>query len=35
MVLVLEIADLAQLSRILTKIENLPNVMQAHRLKPG
>lgn len=35
MVLVLEIADLAQLSRVLTKIENLPNVMQAHRLKPG
>ena len=35
MVLVLEISDLAQLSRVLTKIENLPNVVQAHRLKPG
>ena len=35
MVLVLEISDIAQLSRVLTKIENLPNVMQAHRLKPG
>ena len=35
MVLVLEISDIAQLSRVLTKIENLPNVMEAHRLKPG
>lgn len=31
----LEISDIAQLSRVLTKIENLPNVMEAHRLKPG
>jgi len=35
MVLILEISDIAQLSRVLTKIENLPNVMSAHRLKPG
>jgi GTP pyrophosphokinase len=35
MVLKLEISDIAQLSRVLTKIENLPNVMEAHRLKPG
>ena len=33
--LVVEISDIAQLARVLTKIENLPNVMQAHRLKPG
>ncbi len=33
--MVLEIADIVQLSRVLTKIENLPNVMQAHRLNPG
>jgi GTP pyrophosphokinase len=33
--LVIEISDIAQLSRVLTKIENLPNVMEAHRLKPG
>jgi GTP pyrophosphokinase len=35
LVLVLDISDIAQLSRVLTKIENLPNVMEAHRLKPG
>jgi GTP pyrophosphokinase len=34
-VLMIEISDIAQLSRVLTKIENLPNVMEAHRLKPG
>ena len=33
--MVLEIADIVQLSRVLTKIENLPNVMQAHRVNPG
>jgi GTP diphosphokinase / guanosine-3',5'-bis(diphosphate) 3'-diphosphatase len=33
--LVVEIGDISQLSRILTRIENLPNVMEAHRLKPG
>lgn len=30
-----EIGDIQQLSRILARIENLPNVMEAHRLKPG
>lgn len=33
--LVVEISDIAQLSRVLTKIENLPNVMEAYRFKPG
>jgi GTP pyrophosphokinase len=33
--LVVEISNIAQLARVLTKIENLPNVMEAHRLKPG
>ena len=33
--LVIEVGDLSQLSRILIRIENLPNVMEAHRLKPG
>ena len=33
--LVIEVQDIAQLSRILMKIENLPNVMEAHRLKAG
>lgn len=33
--MMMEIADIAQLSRVLTRIENLPNVMQAHRLNPG
>ncbi len=33
--LVLEIRDVAQLSRVLTRIENLPNVMEAVRVKPG
>jgi len=33
--LVLEVGDISQLSRVLTRIENLPNVMEAHRLKPG
>ena len=34
-ILVIEVSDIAQLSRVLTKLENLPNVMEAHRLKPG
>jgi GTP pyrophosphokinase len=34
-IMVVEIADIAQLSRVLTRIENLPNVMEAHRLNPG
>ncbi len=33
--LVIEVGDIAQLSRVLTRIENLPNVMEAHRMKPG
>jgi GTP pyrophosphokinase len=33
--LILEIGDIAQLSRVLTKIENLPNVLEARRQKPG
>jgi len=32
---VIEIQDINQLSRVLTRIENLPNVMEAHRLKAG
>lgn len=33
--LVLEIGDITQLSRVLTRLENLPNVVEAHRVKPG
>jgi GTP diphosphokinase / guanosine-3',5'-bis(diphosphate) 3'-diphosphatase len=33
--LVLEIGDISQLSRVLTRIENLANVTEAHRVKPG
>ena len=33
--MVLEVGDITQLSRVLTRIENLPNVMEAHRLNPG
>jgi GTP pyrophosphokinase len=33
--LVLEIGDIAQLSRVLTRIENLPNVTDAQRVRPG
>jgi GTP pyrophosphokinase len=33
--LTLEIGDITQLSRVLTRIENLPNVIEAHRVKPG
>ncbi len=29
----LEVRDISQLSMILTRIENLPNVLDAHRLK--
>ena len=31
----LEVRNISQLSMILTRIENLPNVLDAHRLKPG
>ena len=33
--IVVEVNNISQLSRVLTKIENLPNVMEAHRLKAG
>ncbi|MCA1900180.1 MAG: bifunctional (p)ppGpp synthetase/guanosine-3',5'-bis(diphosphate) 3'-pyrophosphohydrolase [Chloroflexi bacterium] len=33
--LTIEVKDLTQLSRVLARIENLPNVMEAHRVKPG
>ena len=33
--LIVEVKNLDQLSRILTRIENLPNVLDAHRIRPG
>lgn len=33
--LLLDIGDIAQLSRVLTLMESLPNVMEAFRIKPG
>lgn len=33
--LVLDVGDISQLSKVLTRIENLPNVLEAHRIKPG
>ena len=33
--LIIEVRDIAQLSRILARIENLPNIMEAHRINPG
>jgi GTP pyrophosphokinase len=33
--MIIEVKDLSQLSRILTRIESLPNVLEAHRTKPG
>jgi GTP diphosphokinase / guanosine-3',5'-bis(diphosphate) 3'-diphosphatase len=33
--LVVEVRDIAQLSRVLTRIENLPNVVEALRTRPG
>ncbi len=33
--LIIEVKDLTQLSRVLTRIESLPNVMEAHRINPG
>ena len=32
---VIEIGDITQLSKVLSRIENLQNVLEAHRLKPG
>jgi len=33
--LVLEVKDIIQLSRVLDRLENLPNVMEARRVRPG
>jgi GTP pyrophosphokinase len=33
--LVLEVRDISQLSRVLDRLENLPNVMEARRVHPG
>lgn len=33
--LILEVGDIAQLSRVLSRVENLPNVIQAQRSRPG
>ena len=33
--LVLEVASIDQLSRVLARLENLPNDMEAVRVKPG
>jgi GTP pyrophosphokinase len=30
--LIVEVQDISQLSKILTKLENVPNVMEAHRV---
>ena len=33
--LILDVDDIAQLSRVLTRLESLPNVLEAHRIRPG
>ena len=33
--LVLEVRDIVQLSRILDRLENLANVLEAQRVRPG
>ena len=33
--LMLEVIDIAELSKILARLETLPNVIEAHRIKPG
>lgn len=33
--LTLEVIDIAMLSKILTRIETLPNIIETHRIKPG
>jgi len=33
--LTLEVPDIAKLSRVLDRLENLPNVMEAQRVRPG
>ena len=33
--LILEVGDISHLSRVLTRVESLANVTEAHRIKPG
>jgi GTP pyrophosphokinase len=33
--LTLEVRDIAELSKILDRLENLPNVLEAQRIRPG
>jgi GTP pyrophosphokinase len=33
--MVLEVSDLAQLSKVLDRLENLANVLEAQRVRPG
>jgi GTP pyrophosphokinase len=33
--MILEVEDISELSKVLTRIENLPNVMESRRVKPG
>ena len=33
--LTLEVKDIAELSRVLDRLENLPNVLEAKRVRPG
>ncbi len=33
--LVIEVKDIEQLSRVLTRIDNVPNVIEVHRIRPG
>jgi GTP pyrophosphokinase len=33
--MILEVDDVAHLSRVLTRLESLPNVMDAHRVRAG
>jgi GTP pyrophosphokinase len=33
--LTLEVHDIGELSRVLDRLENLPNVMEAQRVRPG
>jgi GTP pyrophosphokinase len=33
--LILEVREVDQLTRVLTRIETLPNILQVHRVRPG
>ncbi|HNZ12425.1 MAG TPA: ACT domain-containing protein, partial [Anaerolineaceae bacterium] len=33
--IMVDVRDIAHLSRVLTRLENIPNVMEAHRTRPG